>query len=239
METINENKLAGEKFLLQKAGRIVGITFLFNLIVPTLGYVFIQSKLFVQGNLSLTAENILDNEWLFRMGTLLEVFLAVGLVTLGYSLYVLLKHLNPHFAIFAFIIKVVEASLMAVVTLISFFALQLLIHSAEISIINKNSIHVFAGFIFNQHNILNAVPMFFLGIEMVIFTVLLYKSAFVPRWISGFGILSFSLIFIYAILSIIHPRTNLMMLTLPSFLFELICGSWLLLKGISSKNLNQ
>ncbi|MEJ2544933.1 MAG: DUF4386 domain-containing protein [Calditrichaceae bacterium] len=204
METINENKLAGEKFLLQKAGRIAGITFLFNLIVPTLGYVFIQSKLFVQGNLSLTAENILDNEWLFRMGILLEVFLAVGLVTLGYSLYVLLKHLNPHLAIFAFIIKVVEASLMAVVTLISFFALQLLIHSAEISIINKNSIHVFAGFIFNQHSILNA-----------------------------------ALIFIYAILSIIHPRTNLMMLTLPSFLFELICGSWLLLKGISSKNLNQ
>ena len=239
MKTITDYYLTEDKSVMQKAGRIAGITFLFNLIVPTLGYIFIQSELFVQGNLSLTAENILDNEGLFRLGILLEVFLAVGLVTLGYSLYVLLKHLNPHLAIFAFIIKVVEASLMAVVTLISFFSLQLLIHTAEISILNENSIHVFAGFIFNQHSILNAFPMFFLGIEMVIFTVLLYKSAFVPKWISGFGILSFSLIFIYAILSIIHPRTNLMMLTLPSFLFELICGSWLLLKGISSKNLNQ
>jgi hypothetical protein len=233
MKTITDYYLTEDKSVMQKAGRIAGITFLFNLIVPTLGYIFIQSKLFVQGNLFLTAENILDNEGLFRLGILLEVILAVGLVALGYSLYVMLKHVNPYFAKFAFIIKVVEASLMAVVTLISFFSLQLLIHSAEISTLNENSIHVFAGFIFNQHGILNAVPMFFLGIEMGLFTVLLYKSVFVPKWISGFGILSFSLIFIYAILSIIHPTTNLMLLTLPSFLFELVCGGWLLLKGIS------
>jgi len=239
MKTITDNNLTEKKSVMQKAGSIAGITLLFNLIVPTLGYIFIQSKLFVQGSLFLTAENIHDNEGLFRLGILLELFLAVGLVTLGYSLYVLLKHINPHLAKFAFILKVVEAALMAVVTLFSFFALQLLINSAQISTLNENSIHVYAGFIFNQHGILNTVPMFFLGIEMIIFTVLLYKSAFVPKWISGFGILSFSLIFIYAILSIIHPATNMMLLTLPSFLFELICGSWLLLKGISSKNFNQ
>ena len=230
MKTITDNILTEKKSVMQKAERIAGITLLFNLIVPTLGYVFIQSKLFVEGNLFLTAKNILQNEGLFRLGILLELFLAVGLVTLGYSLYVLLKHINPYFAKFAFILKVVEASLMAVVTLFSFFALQLLINSAEISTLNENSIHVFAGFIFNQHGILNTVPMFFLGIEMVIFTVLLYKSAFVPKWISGFGIFSFSLIFIYAILSIILPASNLMLLTLPSFVFELICGIWLLFK---------
>lgn len=236
METITENNLVEEKSVIQKAGRIAGITFLFNLIVPTLGYVFIQSRLFVQGNLFLTAQNILHNEGLFRLGILLEVFLAVGLVVLGYSLYVLLKHLNPYLARFAFILKVVEATLMAVVTLFSFFALQLLINSFQISSLNENSIHVFAGFIFSQHGILNSVPMLFLGIEMVLFTVLLYKSAFVPKQISGFGILSFSLIFIYAILSIILPPSNLTLLTLPSFIFELICGGWLLFKGISIDN---
>lgn len=233
MKTTVESRLTEKKSVMQKAAKIAGITFLFNLIVPTLGYVFIQSILFVEGNLFSTANNILQNEGLFRLSILLEVFLAVGLVTLGYSLFVLLKHINPYLAKFAFILKVVEASLMAVVTLFSFFALQLLIHSAEISTLNENSIHVFAGFIFNQRGIFNAGPMFLLGIEMVIFTVLLYKSAFVPKLISGFGILSFSLIFMYATLSIIHPITNLMFLTLPSFLFELICGGWLLFKGIS------
>jgi len=234
MKTTIERRLTEEKSVTQKAGRIAGITFLFNLIVPTLGYIFIQKKLFIQGNLLSTAENILKNEGLFRLGILLEVFLSVGLVVLGYSLFLLLKHVNLYLAKFAFILKVVEASLMAVVTLFSFFALQLLIHSAEISTLNENSITIFAGFIFNQHDILNSVPMFFLGIEMVLFTVLLYKSALVPKWISGFGILSFSLIFIYAILSIIHPASNLMLLTLPSFIFELICGGWLLIRGISN-----
>ena len=233
METTTDNNLAEEKSVIQKAGRIAGITFLFNLIVPTLGYVFIQSKLFVQENLFSTAQNIVNNEGLFRLGILLEVFLAIGLVALGYSLYVLLKRLNPYLAKFAFILKVVEASLMAVVTLFSFFALQLLINSSQISTLNENSINVFAGFIFSQHGILNSVPMLFLGIEMVIFTVLLYKSAFVPKLISGFGILSFSLILVYVILSIILPASNLMLLTLPSFVFELVCGGWLLIRGIS------
>lgn len=233
MKTITDSNLVQEKSVIQKAGRIAGITLLFNLIVPTLGYVFIQSRLFVQGNLFSTAQNILNNEGLFRLGILLEVFLAVGLVALGYSLYLLLKHLNPYLAKFAFILKVVEASLMTVVTLFSFFALQLLINSSQISTLNENSINVFAGFIFSQHGKLNSLPMLFLGIEMVIFTVLLYKSAFVPKLISGFGIFSFSLIFIYAILSIILPTLNLMILTLPSFVFELVCGSWLLIRGIS------
>ena len=237
MKTITDNNLKEEISVMQKAGRIAGITLLFNLTVPTLGYIFIQSKLFVKGNLFLTAKNILQNEGLFRTGILLELFLAVGLVALGYSLFVLLKHINPYLAKFAFILKIVEASLISVVTLLSFFAMQLLIHSAEISTLNENSIHVFAGFIFNQHGILNAIPMFFLGIEMGLFSVLLYKSAFVPKWISGFGILSFSLIFLYAILSVIDPATNLMTLTLPSFLFELFCGSWLLFKGISINHL--
>lgn len=234
MKTITDSNLVQEKSVIQKAGRIAGITLLFNLIVPTLGYVFIQSRLFVQGNLFSTAQNILNNEGLFRLGILLEVFLAVGLVALGYSLYLLLKHLNPYLAKFAFILKVVEASLMTVVTLFSFFALQLLINSSQISTLNENSINVFAGFIFSQHGKLNSLPMLFLGIEMVIFTVLLYKSAFVPKLISGFGIFSFSLIFIYAILSIFYPEMNLMLLTIPSFLFELICGGWLLLKPISA-----
>jgi len=233
-----EINLEEQKYFLRRVAKITGIILLFNLIVPTLGYIFIQSKLVVDENLFSTAEKILQNEGLFRLSILLEVFLAVGLVALGYSLYVLLKHINPYLTKFAFILKIVEASLMAVVTLFSFFALQLLINSPEISMLNENSIHIIAGFIFSQHSILNAVPMVLLGIEMVIFTAMLYKSAFVPRWISGFGILSFSLIFPYAILSIIHPTKNMMLLTLPSFLFELICGSWLLLKGISSKNLN-
>lgn len=233
MKTTVESKLTEQKSLIRKAGRIAGITFLFNLIVPTLGYVFIQSQLLVEGNPGLTAENIINNELLFRLGILLEMFLTVGLVALGYSLFLLLQHVNKILSKFAFILKVVEASLTAVVTLFSFFALQILINSNEFPALTENNISIITGFMFEQHSILNSVPMLFLGFEMVLFSLLLYRSELIPKLISGFGIFSFSLIFVYGILSIVNPAVNQMSLTLPSFLFELICGSWLLFKGIS------
>lgn len=235
MKITVENKTTEQKSIIYKAGKIAGITFLFNLIVPTLGYVFIQSKLLVKENPVLTAENIINNEFLFRIGILLEMFLAVGLVALGYSLFLLLRLVDKIISKFAFILKVVEASLMAVVTLFSFFALQILIHSNEFPALIENNIHILTGFAFEQHSTLNSVPMLFLGIEMILFSFLLYRSELIPKLISGFGIFSFSLIFIYGIFSIINPAMNLMALTLPSFLFELICGCWLLIKGISIK----
>ena len=78
--------------------------------------------------------------------------------------------------------------------------------------------------------------MVFLGIEMVIFSALLVRSKLIPLFIPLFGIIAFALIFIYGLLNILMPTAHIMMLTLPSFLFELICGGWLLVKGISVKN---
>ncbi|PLX19320.1 MAG: hypothetical protein C0599_11035 [Salinivirgaceae bacterium] len=206
--------------------KLAGITLLFNLLIPTLSYVFIQSKLFVQGDNLLTATNVIYSKGIFNAGIIMELMLVIGLVLLGYSLYLLLRHVNEKLAMFAFVLKCIEALLVGTVTLISFLAYQMISTSEDFQTL--------AGFLLNQHDILNAIPMFFLGIEMVIFSMLLYKSRLIPRWISVFGIISFASIFIYSLLSITTEGMNLMSLTLPSFLFELICGSWLLIKGIKT-----
>jgi len=237
MKTTVESRLTEKKSVMQKAAKIAGITFLFNLIVPTLSYVFIQSHLIAGDNLFAIAENLSKNESLFRIGFLFELILSVGLIILGYSLYIILSHLNQYFARFAFVLKVLEATLMAVISLLSFVAFQMLVNSGELFSASDTNIKIITGFLLSQHSLLNSVPMLFLGIEMVVFSILLYKSAFIPKLISAFGIFSFVLIFVFSILSIINPNSNYMLLTLPSFLFELICGIWLLLKGISLKHL--
>lgn len=75
----------------QKTARFSGYLFLFNLLIPTLGYVFVQSKLSVAGNPLLTSNQIIANEQVFRFGLLSEFILSIGLILLGYSLYVILK----------------------------------------------------------------------------------------------------------------------------------------------------
>lgn len=221
---------------LNKAARVAGLMFIFNLLVPTLGYVFIQSRLLVKTSNLSTSANIIDNQGIFSFGIISELALAIGLVALGYSLFILVRKVNQNLAFFAFIIKVTEATLMAIVTLISFIAFQMIINSNAFEAFTPQQIKSLAGFLLNQHEKLNSIPMILLGLEMVIFSILLVQSRLIPRWISYFGIFSFSLIIIYGILSVSTSEATLTLLTLPSFIFELVCGTWLLVKGITHQS---
>jgi hypothetical protein len=79
--------------------------------------------------------------------------------------------------------------------------------------------------------------MVFLGLDMMLFSYLFFRSRYIPRWMAGFGILSFALIFIHAIMFIVAPiyaakPINQIIFWGPSGLFEIIVGIWLLIKGI-------
>lgn len=232
MKTMIVKEKKSNKLRQNNAAKVAGWMFLFNLIIPTLGFVFIQSRFLVKGDPVLTISNVMQHKGSFYFGMISELFLSVGLVALGYSLYLLVRHVNKDLAFFAFIVKCVEATIMTVITLISFLAMQMISNTGNVQYISSEQIQSIAGFLLNQHEILNSIPIFFLGLEMVLFNVLLIKSGLIPRVISGFGVISFILIFIYSILSVSQIGTNLMLLTLPSFLFELICGCWLLIRGI-------
>lgn len=80
--------------------------------------------------------------------------------------------------------------------------------------------------------------MVFLGINMTLFSYLLLKSKFVPKILAGFGIFSFALIFIHALMFIVAPQyagmlNNQVIFYTPSGLFEIAIGLWLLIKGVN------
>jgi Domain of unknown function (DUF4386) len=66
---------------------------------------------------------------------------------------------------------------------------------------------------------------------------LLFKSKYVPGILSGFGVISYTLILIYAFLTILLPNlASILIIQIfcwaPSCIFELIIGLWLLIKGV-------
>ena len=80
--------------------------------------------------------------------------------------------------------------------------------------------------------------MVFLGLDMIVFSYLFFKSKYIPKILAGFGILSFALIFIHALMYIIAPEYAMMPINqiifwVPSGLFEIIIGIWLLSKGLN------
>ncbi len=219
------------------AARVAGFMFLFSLIVPLLNWTLMLSKLIVPENVMATANNIMAHESLFRIGLTVELFMSVGLILLGLALYVLLKPVNKTLTLFALCLKLAEATLVAVIVLVSFIALQFLSGTASLTAFTPVQLQTPVGFLLNAHAVLFSIPMLFLGLDMMLFSYLFFRSKYIPRILAGFGILSFALIFIHALMYILAPQyaampINQIIFYAPSGLFEIIIGIWLLTKDL-------
>ena len=227
----------------RKAVRVAGFMFLFSLIVPLLNWTFVLSKLIVVENVIATANNIMANELLFRIGITIELIMSVGLIVLALALYIILKPVNKNLALLALLWKLAEAIIGAVIVLVSFIALQILNGDAYLTVFTPEQLQVPVGFLLNAHTAIYSIPMVFLGLDMIVFSYLFLKSKYIPRILAGFGILSFALIFIHALMYIIAPKYAAMLISqiifyAPSGLFEIIIGIWLLSKGINVQHMD-
>jgi hypothetical protein len=216
--------------------RIAGFMFLCSLFVPVLNWIFVNSTFIIPGNAIETARNVLANEFLFRIGIINSLITSLIAVVLALTLYIILKPVNRDLALLALILKLTEGVLMAVITLCVFAALLIL--NAQASAAASEPVQTLVGLFFNDYMTVSSIPMLFLGLNFMLFFYLLFKSKFVPGILAGFGIVSYTLIFAYAVLTILLPHYAAIKIiqTLcwaPSCFFELITGIWLLIKGVN------
>jgi len=224
----------------RKAARVAGFMFLFSLIVPLLNWTFVLSRFVVAEDVIATANNIMANELLFRIGLTIELVMSVGLVVLALALYTILKPVNKNLALLALSWKLVEAALVAVIVLVSFTALQISNGQAYVAGLTAEQLQAPVGFLLNKHTVLYSIPMVFLGLNLIVFFYLFFKSRYIPGILAGFGILSYALILVHALGNILAPKyatipTVEIICYTPSCLLELMIGIWLLFKGINTR----
>jgi hypothetical protein len=138
-------------------------------------------------------------------------------------------------------LKLTEAIIGAVSVLSGFIALQMLSGKASLAAIKPEQGQEIIGLFLNVRSSGAAVAMVFLGLDFIVFFYLLFRSKYVPGILAGFGILSYSLILVNSLATILIPQnasvhsmvnyTSMIFFT-PSILFELIIGFWLIIKDI-------
>ena len=217
------------------AGRVAGFMFLF-LLTTILSWAFVLSDLVVADDVMATANNIIVNESLFRLSLVIELAMSVGLIVLGWALYILLERVNRSLALLALLWKLAEAIVGATIVLVFFLAFHVLTGEAHLTGFTPEQLRAPVGLIFTAHNAAWYIAMVFLGLDMTVFCYLLLKSRYVPSALAGFGVVSFAFILIWALLGIMAPSYAQLpaiagILCAPSFLFELAMGTWLLVKG--------
>ncbi|NJD78834.1 MAG: DUF4386 domain-containing protein [Candidatus Methanoperedens sp.] len=224
----------------QKIARIAGLAFLFIVIGYTLTWIFVYSKLIVAGNAQATANNIMANESLSRIGIAGDLMIAISSLVLAWALYILLKPVNKNLALLALYLKLTDAILATVTVSFSFISLQILNGEAYLTVFKPEQLQYLVGLFLNMHTSASTIPMVFTGLGFIVFFYLLFKSNYVPRILASFGIFSYLSLLTYVFVKILvaQPATDLLsnielIFYLPSVLFELIIGFWLLIKGVN------
>ena len=186
--------------------KLAGVMFLLALIVPLANWAFVLSGLLDANSVTATANNIQARETLFRLGLSVELFMAVSLVVLGLALYVITKPVNKSVALLALLLKLLEAMMVSTAVLVSFIALQFMNANVELAVFTPEQLRAPVGLILSTHKAIFAIPMIILGLDMMLFFYLFWKSNYLSRILAGFGFLSFALVFAFAFISILAPK---------------------------------
>ena len=220
--------------------KVLGVMFWLTLIVPLINYVFVFQNFPDPDNTVETANNILDNEFLFRINIINEIFTALIVFGLATALFSLLRQTNKNLARFALSLKLTEASLWLVIALGHFASLLILKDNSLLGQFESGQLQSLIGLMVNEHLLITAIPGVLHGLGLTIFMYLLFKSKLISNKLALFGLISFALVFVYDALFIISPNTAEVSVVqligwVPSILFEIVIGGWLLIKGIDEK----
>jgi hypothetical protein len=219
--------------------RVAGLLYIVVILLGIFSVSYIDTNVIVPGDNAATVNNIVANELRFRVSVLSEIVMYVLVVLLSLALYVILKPVNKNLALLALLWRLGEAIIGCSVTVLSgLVPLLLLKHGVAIETVQLQSL---VGVFLEIRNAGLDVVLIFIGVGGTLFCYLFFKSKYIPRILSVWGMITYLSMLLLAFTSILMPdlaEAIKMILYASGGLFELIIGLWLLVKGINVQSWN-
>ncbi|RMD96341.1 MAG: DUF4386 domain-containing protein [Calditrichaeota bacterium] len=219
----------------RKAAKVVGITIPLSIIIVMVVNLAIVAPLIIQGNSSATAQNILSHQFLFRIGIAGNILYSVCVVVILVALYIILKNVTQSLAIFAAICFLINSFSWLLIALNQFTVLRLL-NDMDFS----NAFHPDGLFAMVRLHLIGEdiyyAGLLFWALGSTAISYLLFKSKYIPKSLSAFGIVSSAWCVVCTFIFYIYPDyakvVNLWWFDSPMVLFEIVMSFWLLFKGL-------
>ena len=225
-----------EQFLQNSYARLAGLSYVVFTIAGLINNFLLNGKLSSIEAAGITS--IFENEMHFRLGILAETIMFLAVVMASVSFYVVFKSVNKQLAQTALCLRLVEIIIGSVAVVISIAMLAL-----------SNKTFLTEMFDLEQIRTITAiasifrVPAYeyswiFMGFAGVITFYLFYKTDYIPRIWSIWGMVTYTSLILYPVAKLLIadlPR-EVMFVLFPGALFELGVGIWLLTKGINTSN---
>src|SRR6266404_3045536 len=218
------------------AATVAGWSGLLTFAIVVFSNFVLLNPLTVPGNAPATAQNIVAHETQFRVTVVCFLTYSLGVVVLLSALYVILKPLNPGLALVGALSRLVFAFLWLLSTLNMLTALRLLSNANYLQVFEPDRLPALAklhlGANFDDYYV--GLPFF--GLAATICAWLWFKSNYIPKGLSIFGVIASAWCVFCAFVYLIFPNFNKIVndwwFDFPMAIFELVLSFWLLFKGL-------
>lgn len=194
----------------------------------------ITSGIVVPGDYARSADNVAASETLYRVALTIQLLGCAAIMLLSGALSALLAPVNLFLALVAMAWRIGEALLLSFVVALRFATLGNYLQAAGGGgTIDHESLH---RVLTSGAGAASYAAFAFLALGSIAYFYLLYKSQFIPRPLSGFGILASAAMLVLACAYLVFPAqvSSIGLAGMaPMFLAEIAIGLWLLINGVN------
>jgi hypothetical protein len=223
---------------LQKTVRLAGLFWFLGAATASFGLVYIRPKLIVFADAAATANNIMDNEFLFRMGIVCSLLGQIFLVFFGLAAYRLFKGVDKTWARLFLTFVLMSSGIAIVNSLNNIAALVVLSRADYLNAFGQEQLNALMMIFLKLNNFGVGLAELFLSPYLFALGLLFIKSRFVPKILGvllitsscGFLINTFTKILIPQFYPVTFTQVAMLggSLVLPATL-------WFLIKGVKEQ----
>lgn len=219
------------------AARVAGFLLLLLMAAGFFSQIFVPASLIVADDATATAQNILESQRLFRIGTSLDVLIFAGDIVMAVALYVLLQSVNPGLALLAMLWRTTQAAIMITNTIAFLSVPAALTDPDNTGRLDTGQLEALANTYIGLHTTGFNVGLVLLGLGSAVFSYLLFKSGYAPKALAAWGVFANLVLAIFTLAVLAFPGVEdtgaiAVGRFVPVFFFEVILGGWLLFKGV-------
>jgi hypothetical protein len=216
----------------KKTARVAAFVFLIIFFLGMAAELFIRPGMIVPGDAAATVRNIAASEALFRLSLVSDLIRQALLMSLTLILYKLLKPVSKTIAALMLIFYLVCVPVSMLNELSHLAVLLLSSGAGYLTAFKADQLNTLVMFFLDLRKYGTFIPQFF-SFWVLLLGYLVFKSGFLPRILGILLMLGGLCYTVSAVLFLLFPNLDTMILGLFAFIEEAVFYLWLLIKGVN------
>ena len=218
----------------KKMARTAGFLYLIIVITGIFNLMYVPGKLFVHGNSSITINNILASQLLYRTDMFISLVSSIVFLFLAIALYRLFKEVSQEISAIMVILVIIQTPFAFLEVLNQMVTLELARGAPFFSVFDASQREALA-FLFLQINSLSVTASYlFWGLWLFPLATLVSRSGYIPKFLGVWLILNGLTYLVLCLTGFFLPQY---LDTVNKFSFPFLFGEvaftfWLLIKGV-------